>query len=189
MYSRPGTFFAPLGEGEEARHPSRLAFERADVVSDVAINDAVLLPLPHDLGIEGILSGIEVGPQFLDRAGSFRLVGGKSRHRDKHGNTAQLSARRRGSEDSFASAIGGQPRCRDTEQYNRARFVDGGAPSHKLKGSVAAKTRQTAGPDVGCRVEFARSAPGDARRSVIIGRHSRYCVFLRTLLRLCFFSN
>ena len=73
-----GQLLRSLGEAVEARHSSRFALEGADVVGDVAVNDAVLFPLPHDLGIEWFLPGIEVGPQFLDGAGGFRCISRRS---------------------------------------------------------------------------------------------------------------
>ena len=43
----------------------------------MAINNSVLLPLPHDLGVEGVFSGIEVGPKLPDRGGRFRVISEK----------------------------------------------------------------------------------------------------------------
>ena len=72
-----------LWEAEERRHACRFFPERADVEGKVAINDPALLPLPNDLGVEGLLPGIKVSPQSLDRSWGcswgwgFRLVGGE----------------------------------------------------------------------------------------------------------------
>ncbi len=70
-----GQLLRPFRKSEEAGHPSRFVLERADVVGDVAVDNVVLLPLAHDLGIEWFLPGIVVCPQFCNGAGGIWFVG------------------------------------------------------------------------------------------------------------------
>ena len=65
-----------LREGVKRGQACRGALERADVKRDGAGHDPIGLPLPHQLGIERVFAGIEVGKQLRDRGGGLRLGGG-----------------------------------------------------------------------------------------------------------------
>ena len=67
----------PLREGVKRGQACRDALERADVKRDGAGHDPVLFPLPHELGVERVVPGIEVGKQLRDRGGGLRLGGDK----------------------------------------------------------------------------------------------------------------
>ena len=63
--------FSAFGEGVERCHPCRDALENADVVSDVADDDAALFPLTDNLGIKGFFPRVAVRPERLYRSGNF----------------------------------------------------------------------------------------------------------------------
>ena len=67
----------PLREGVKRGQACRGALECANVKRDGAGDDPVGLRLPHQLDVEGVFTGIDVGKQLRDRGGGLRLGGDK----------------------------------------------------------------------------------------------------------------
>ena len=85
----------PLREGVKRGQACRGALERANVKRDGAGHDPVGLPLPHELGVEGVFAGIEIGKQLRDRGGGLRLGGhkGERQQADDAEQNASVHAR------------------------------------------------------------------------------------------------